>query len=317
VGGRLAAGIVIDTATADDAIQDAWVAALLHPPRHGRNLRSWLAFLVRNAVRQGARGESRRRLREREVARTEFVTAAADAVERAEMHRRLVEAVLKLPEPGRGVIVLAYYDELAPARSRVSSTCPHRRCGVTSDADSSDCVGTEGRGRERSRLSGLATLAWGRRKHADLASTVTGGGILMSLKTKLVIAATVLALFGAWLWTRVGPGTAPSEVKEHAGRSRTGGSPVFRLRFQVPPRGSLRADGGPEHAQTTVAPGAVLVSVVRELDHSPVAGVGVQILRRVTSGIRTSTAKRTSAALYDSMDCVQGPLESLPTEAAR
>jgi len=41
---RLAAGLVSDSSRADDVVQDAWVAALAHPPAHSENLRSWFAF---------------------------------------------------------------------------------------------------------------------------------------------------------------------------------------------------------------------------------------------------------------------------------
>lgn len=104
----------------------------------------------------------------------------------------------------------------------------------------------------------------------------------MSLKTKLVIAATVLALFGAWIWTRVGPGTALSEVGEHAEVALARAEDPRIVPPPIP--GSTREEvsdpaGASKQAQTKVAPGAVLVSVVRELERSPVAGVGVQILR--------------------------------------
>src|SRR5260221_2410109 len=113
---RLASGLVSDASRADDAVQDAWVAALAHPPAHAENLRSWFAFLVKRAARRSARGEARRTRRDRSASKPEAAAPATDALERAELQRTLVDAVLALREPYKTAIVLAYFEELPPRK---------------------------------------------------------------------------------------------------------------------------------------------------------------------------------------------------------
>ena len=61
----LARSLLADASDADDVSQDALVRALETPPRHGDRLRSWLASVVHNGVRQHLRGATRRKSRER------------------------------------------------------------------------------------------------------------------------------------------------------------------------------------------------------------------------------------------------------------
>ena len=95
-----------DEASADDVVQDTWVAVLEHRPRADGNVRRWLGTVVRNIVRQDRRGEGRRRRREAAGARAEAVPDAASVVERAELHRRVVNTVMKLEEPYRTALLL-------------------------------------------------------------------------------------------------------------------------------------------------------------------------------------------------------------------
>src|SRR5213079_2929026 len=60
-----------DDADADDAVQDAFVAAIERPPRERGVLRSWLATVARRAGLNARRSKTRRATREREVARPE------------------------------------------------------------------------------------------------------------------------------------------------------------------------------------------------------------------------------------------------------
>ena len=47
-------------ADADDVVQEAWLAALRHPPEVGPGARGWLATVVRNVLRQSRRSGARR-----------------------------------------------------------------------------------------------------------------------------------------------------------------------------------------------------------------------------------------------------------------
>ena len=106
---RLARRLEASEAAAEDLAQDAWLAAVERPPTQRGSLRAWLASVVRNKATQGLRSSERRRTREELVARdahsarTEADTA--ELVERMELHRRVVAAVLELPEAYRSVVV--------------------------------------------------------------------------------------------------------------------------------------------------------------------------------------------------------------------
>ncbi len=108
----LARRLVGDGDTADDLAQEAWLAALRRPPRGA--WRPWLAAVVRNRARAAARGEAGRRARELRVRTPEPEPSSADVLQREEARARVVAAVLALPPPLRQVVLLRYYEELAP-----------------------------------------------------------------------------------------------------------------------------------------------------------------------------------------------------------
>lgn len=92
----LAHCLVSDPHLAEDLAQDAWVSALQSPPLHDRNMRGWLAQVLRNLVRQNRRSTGRRDQHERAAARPDLVPPTSDLVERVSSHRAVVEAVLEL-----------------------------------------------------------------------------------------------------------------------------------------------------------------------------------------------------------------------------
>lgn len=116
----LARHLVRDPTLADDAAQDTWLAYLRHRPgQHSGagpgggpgGVRPWLATVLRNAIRDRLRRDARRGERERSVAvDSDAVSSesAADAVERAELQKRVFAAVLELDEPFRSTILLRY-----------------------------------------------------------------------------------------------------------------------------------------------------------------------------------------------------------------
>ncbi len=102
-------------ADADDVAQEALLAGVESAPRSFNAWRAWLRTTVRNVACNLLRGRTRRERREKAVARRETLPSAATLVERLEIEQRLVEAVLRLPEPERAVVVLRFYEDLAPA----------------------------------------------------------------------------------------------------------------------------------------------------------------------------------------------------------
>lgn len=111
---RLASDLVRDQDAAEDVAQDTWLAFLKQRPSGDRPLRPWLARVVRNKAALRIRRGAGRRAREAEVARKEALPSAEDIVERGEVQRELVDAVLKLDEPYRSVLLLRYYEGLQP-----------------------------------------------------------------------------------------------------------------------------------------------------------------------------------------------------------
>ncbi|MEW6745992.1 MAG: sigma-70 family RNA polymerase sigma factor [Planctomycetota bacterium] len=104
--------LVADEAGAADAVQETWLAALEHPPRHRSRAKAWLARVAANIVRQAARRSSRQRLHDQAVAQPERLPSAAEIAEQLEAQRKAVEAVQGLHEIYRSVVYLHFLKEL-------------------------------------------------------------------------------------------------------------------------------------------------------------------------------------------------------------
>lgn len=111
----LARSLLFDPDAAEDLAQQAWLAAIEHPPSRPERARSWFAAVVINLARKSWRGAARRETRERAAARPEAVPSTAEIVEREAVRRRVVEAVLSLAEPYRSTVLLRYYEDVPPA----------------------------------------------------------------------------------------------------------------------------------------------------------------------------------------------------------
>ena len=107
---ELASRLVRDPAAADDLTQEVWARALRSPPRERTNLRSWLAATVRTSARALRRGQSRRREHEQRAFVEHAEPSAAELVERAQLHRQLVEQVLALDEPHRAIVLAHWFE---------------------------------------------------------------------------------------------------------------------------------------------------------------------------------------------------------------
>ena len=112
----LARTLVRDAATAEDLVQETWIAALEKPPRADRPLRPWLAGVLRNLARFRARGEGRRARREEKAATARTVVPSpAELSQKLESQRLLADLVAQLEEPFRSTLLLRYYEELSAA----------------------------------------------------------------------------------------------------------------------------------------------------------------------------------------------------------
>jgi RNA polymerase sigma-70 factor (ECF subfamily) len=109
---RLALDIVRDEQTADDVVQETFLAALRSPPRDGSRPRAWLARVAKNIAISFRRRDTRRTRRETLAPRRAPEPSAAELVSRLEIQRRVVDAVLALEEPFRYAVLLRYFEGL-------------------------------------------------------------------------------------------------------------------------------------------------------------------------------------------------------------
>lgn len=199
----LARTLVRDPGGADDVAQASWLDVLERPPRDARNLRGWLAEVVRNAAGQRARSEARRDARERAVARAEALPDTAELVAQAERQREVVGHVLALEEPYRTTVLLRYFQgleareiaekqavPLATVRTRLQRALEKLRERLD-----------RAHGERASWCTALATLASGRETSSSLLSmsSLSIGGALVAIGWKLGLAALVVtATWWAW-----------------------------------------------------------------------------------------------------------------------
>ena len=194
----LARALAHGDADADDLIQEAAVIALEHPPQLDRPVRPWLATVLRNRRRMDVRADERRRRREHAVAEDDSAEPAS--LDRARVLERLSRALVELDEPFRAVVVRRYLDghssaEISRALGIPAGTVRWRlktaleRLRAALDDDSPD---------------------W----RAALIPMLQGAAIV---KTKLSLAAIVIALLLAGLWWQL---SRPSP------KSQTVASPV-------------------------------------------------------------------------------------------
>jgi RNA polymerase sigma factor (sigma-70 family) len=183
-----------DPGGAEDLAQDALVVALERRGSGGPPLAWFRRVLERLAVDRG-RSEGARRGRERHVARPEAQPGTLDLVARADLQRRLVEAVLALPEPYREALLERWFEERSPEEIA-------RRVGVPASTVRTRLARGLALLRERLRrtegrdwLPALAALGGGRG-----GTIVEAGGVLVGTGTKVVLVASAVAgmLWLAW-----------------------------------------------------------------------------------------------------------------------
>lgn len=109
----LAHRLVSDPASADDAAQDAWLAAVKRPPRAGVSPRAWLGRVLHNSVLRAARDRRLELERQERAASAEALPSASELAEQAELQRRLAGMVLELDEPYRQTLLLRFYRGLS------------------------------------------------------------------------------------------------------------------------------------------------------------------------------------------------------------
>src|SRR3954447_26645389 len=112
---RLAAGLLGDSAAADDAVQEAYISAMRRPPDDRGSVRGWLGAVLTNRVRSDARDERRRRRLTgpaagggREVGGARRGPGEVSAG--IDLQQSIASLLLELGEPYRQVVYLRFFE---------------------------------------------------------------------------------------------------------------------------------------------------------------------------------------------------------------
>ncbi len=208
---RLAQSLVHDETTAEDLVQDTWVAALRRPPDDRRALKSWLARVVRTLAWK----RQRRATLELDGSRTprgdrgaaddtrwiETVASpasgeAADGaalVERLELHRVLAEELSSIREPLRTTLLERYFEGLSAAEiaARSGVPAPTVRWRLQQGLEELRARLDRRFGERNTWMSALA-FALPVKEAATVGGVGIGGGLLMSTLVKLAFGAAAL-----------------------------------------------------------------------------------------------------------------------------
>ncbi|MGE3166752.1 MAG: sigma-70 family RNA polymerase sigma factor [Planctomycetota bacterium] len=299
----LALSLVRDSNDADDLSQEALLAAVDSPPEG--NLRAWFSRVLRYKRSTQRRTTSRRARRERESAVGESLPSTSDVLERAELHRKLVETAFRLREPFRTTVLLRYFEGLDPdqiarqqgiavatVRSRLKRGLDELREQL--DHDFGDrrtwCLAIL-------PLTLLPTWSVGHAAAATVSSATSSsvaipatlvGGVIMSIKTVVAAAAAIGVVAGA-MWFLQSSSDPPAPVGLTAERT-TNSSPnhldTSATTDEVPaatdsPAATVRAqesDSAAPRSVTDPATGTIRVQVV-DVDGRALEQVVIHALR--------------------------------------
>ena len=120
----LAYDLLGDAHAAEDVLQDTFVRALVSPPPEQSSptgVRAWLRTVARGIALNKRRNEAHRGERETRHARERDVQ---ENDERGELLRTVVDAVLALDEPYRGVVLARYFEGLSTAEIAARTHTP-------------------------------------------------------------------------------------------------------------------------------------------------------------------------------------------------
>lgn len=190
-----------DVHQADDLTQEAFAAALVHPPSDQERTSGWLARVLRNRRVSNLRREDARGRAEPRAARAEAQPSTLDLVEQAETQRRLVACVLALEEPYRRVVLLRWFGDLPPREIARAENVP--LATVTSRLTRAHAKLREKLEREygerRSWVRALAPLALASERLAPTTDArLSDPSAASPLGAGLAVGALALALGGGW-----------------------------------------------------------------------------------------------------------------------
>ncbi len=112
---RLAVRLLRSPDLADDAVQETLALAWQKRPDVS-SPRGWLSRTLRNVVRNTRRGERRRQVHEDRARRSPEDRSPEAILEREATRRNLIDAILRLPDAERDVVLLRYDEGLPPRK---------------------------------------------------------------------------------------------------------------------------------------------------------------------------------------------------------
>lgn len=130
---RALARSLVGTQDAADLVQDVAVEALDAKCDRPRWLRAWLARVLRNLATKHRRAARRRRAHEGHAAELAASPSPSPSSSpgRVAAHReavqRLTAALMTLPEPYQGTLLLRYFEDLSPRAIAARRRCRWRR----------------------------------------------------------------------------------------------------------------------------------------------------------------------------------------------
>ncbi len=259
---RVARGILFEPALAEDAVQEAWLAALRSQKREAHS-GGWLTEAVRRIALGLRRQEARRTTREHGGARHEAQPSASDSAARVELLRELLDALEALEEPYRSAVQLRLLDDLPPraiaaklgipvetARTRVKRGIEKLRAQL-------DARNAHRRGEFLAAFAPLALPSGWKLGLGAYAGSKTILGGMMSAQVKLATA-LVLILAAGLFWTHPWSGNAP----EHAQASATV-LPASKTTSQTDPAVPLLEVGMVEDSRSGIASAAQTNWIIR------------------------------------------------------
>ncbi|MCB9886940.1 MAG: sigma-70 family RNA polymerase sigma factor [Planctomycetes bacterium] len=206
---RLAAHLV-GGAHADDLLQETAVAAL----QERRQVAQPVAFLrrvVRHLAGKHHRGTARRRRRESDAGVRDEVASPIEMAAQRETIDRLHAALMAVPEPARGALLLRYFEALTPAQiaARLGVPLPTVKSRLARGLELlRQRLGAD----ERDWRAGL-TAAFG--LHGEVMKSTTAGvaGVMgMAMTSKVLVAAAAAAVLTWWVWLEV---ASPDAIVRH------------------------------------------------------------------------------------------------------
>ncbi|HEX6813033.1 MAG TPA: sigma-70 family RNA polymerase sigma factor [Planctomycetota bacterium] len=196
---------------ADDLVQDTTLTALRWPPERREGIGAWLRQVLRRLASNHRRAAARRARHERQASPPAVQDTAARVAEQHELVQRVTQALLALPEPYHGTLLLRFFQDLTPTEIAHATGAPlatiksRLQRGITLLRERLD----ESPGSKDWR-AGMAA-AFGLRDVLQpgvvaAASACVTGGVLMGTAMKLTAAALATALVvAAWIVWNPGP----------------------------------------------------------------------------------------------------------------